>query len=169
MTDHIQIRKTKEKVELEYDALITKQTRCQGQLSAKAAQVAKLSPEDYRKWITDKKAEMFDIQADIQSKKVDRAEARRLFNSWAPPVKEEWLSWPDDEGWWWFHGKVNSKGEDILAITEVIIADNGNVIITDEHRYIETDPNNPMIDPDYAEVTWDGLWKYQEEPELPGE
>jgi hypothetical protein len=158
MTDHVQVRKAKEKVEMEYDALITKQTRCQGQLSAKAAQAQKLPPGDYAKWLADKKAEMVGIQTEIQVKKAERAEARRLFNSWAPPFKEEWLSWPDDEGWWWFHGKVNSIGEAILAIHEIIIDEEGELIITTD---------DPAIDSEYADVQWDGMWKYQEAPELP--
>ncbi len=148
MNEHVEIAETKERVEQEYDALITQLNRCQGQLSGKSAQVGKLSPGDYRTWLDGKKLEQAELIAEIQAKKAERAEACRAFNSREPAHKEKWLPWPDCEGWWW----CCHNGEE-LEIYSVFQNDKnefhlqcGDLVVT---------PQDPC------------KWKFQPEPELP--
>jgi hypothetical protein len=120
----------KENVERDYDALITRLNRCQGQLANKAAQSQKLSLDDYRTWFDKKKQDLSDIQQAIQAKKGERSEARRKFNSWAPAHKEDWIRWPDCEGWWWFHGARDDAVLPELDVYFFCLNDNDKLVVT---------------------------------------
>ena len=147
------LRLKKDEAETSYDAAVTALNRCQAQLSSKAAQAQKLPPDEYRTWLDGKKSEQFELTVELQRRKKVRAEARRQFNSWQPEVKEEWIEWPDCEGWWWNNDNGIMR---IFYFSES--ADNG----------IDFDVfcGDGLSDTLRA-MTWSDYWKYQEEPETP--
>ena len=157
-TDFEEVRSAREKAEETYDAMVTKINRVQSQLANKAAQVQKLSPEDYRIWIADKKKELGDAQVELQEKKKARAEARRQFNGWQPPYEEEWLEWPDCGGYWWFHGYAVEGGAEVLDIHE-FYEDEGS-----EYQFTSGDDEFTIK---LRSMDWIGRWKFQEEPKTP--
>lgn len=152
------LRQKKEKAERDYDAQITALNKCQAQLSSKADQLQKLSMPEYQTWLSNKKIELASIQQDLQRLKQIRAEARRQFNSWTPQVKEEWLEWPDEEGWWWNY-KDDGEGS-------------GMTMHHFEYNHVDEEYRFSNTDKDAEEKAqlgsrWSDYWKFQEEPEVP--
>lgn len=149
------LRMKKDKAEKDYDAAVTALNRCQAQLSSKAAQSQKLPMDEYRKWLADKKQEQTTLMAELQVLKKRRAEARRQFNCWKPEVKEEWLEWPDEEGWWWNH-TANRAEENEITIHRFVFDEGDDAYLMSANALGEEDDHN-----------YDSCWKYQEEPETP--
>ena len=124
-------RKNKELIEQEYDALITQLNRCQARLSAKRDRATTLPPEEYRCWLADLKGQQSDLIAAIAKKKLERAEARRKFNSWKPEVKERWQAQPDEEGYWWFIGPREAQAR----IVRIGQAKDGTLFFVDDDEH----------------------------------
>lgn len=150
---HSSKQKAKERSELAYDALITRLNRAQAQLGAKADKSTKMSLLDYRKWFDEKKAEVIELQAQIPAAKAARSEARRQFNSWQPAHREEWIDWPDCEGFWWYY---TEDGDASLYISYV--AENPDADKPGEK------PFTPLH-PEWQSTSPDGKWRFQPEPE----
>lgn len=152
MADYAKIKAAKERAEQEYDALVTKLNRCQGQLGSKQVQAQKLSPPEYVEWFAAKKREHAEIVDHLHKKKAVRAEARRAFNGWQPQVREEWIEWPDEEGWWWNY----ADGE--MTMHHFVFMD-GEYIFSNTDKEAE---NKAQLG-----SPWSDCWKFQEEPEWP--
>ena len=153
MTDNpAALRIAQDKAEKDYDATVTKLTRCQGQLASKADKANKLSPEEFRDWKSGKLLELAEIQSDMKALKKRRAEARRQFNSWEPARKEAWIDFPDCEGWWW---NYTGNHFDIYCMCEDA---NGNLVIS---------TGNNVADDYFQRLKHAPMWKFQEEPETP--
>lgn len=160
---HAEVTQIKKRVEQEYDALITKLNRVQSQLSNKAAQSQRLSLPNYRKWLTKRNDERVNLIAEIQTKKAERADARRKFTACEQGELDEdgtddWIDWPDCEGWWWFYGSSDGGTRLTLAAYEFYFDANDKPVIS---------TGNNRRDDALASLEWVGKWKFLPEPERP--
>ena len=152
-------RTDKERIESDYDALIKRLNELQAALSDKASKVNKLSQGQYRLWLAKAKSAVQTVQAEIAVKKVERSEARRVFNGWEPHGDADidgWLDEPDCDGWWWFFGRTYDTDD---AEAETV-----------EAFSVEIDPDGQLVIDgcDFDPLkNYRGKWKFLPMPELP--
>ncbi len=152
-------RTDKERIESDYDALITRLNQTQAALGNKAVRVNELSQAQYRLWLAKAKSAVQTVQAEIAVKKVERSEARRVFNGWEPAdnLPEEWVDQPDCDGWWWFFGMTYDTDDaevETIQPFNIEIAADGDVVVDGSEQRGSLD-------------LYRGKWKFLPMPDLP--